>query len=291
MQDYRREMEEWMLQNSFGPPQFEGPDAENRRLELEELKKWAIKGMRLQAFNFNAVEQVGDFQEIDPLNGDLEAALARLFEEGFEWSEGSYFLFPYYWSRRDTWKMRSRVEATDARHEAFLRAGAARFVVPITPGYEERVCYYIDSEGDELDRLSGPPKDPDDPDDQPPEGTSFENLWLELLSDRRPEVAIGSGTLKVRNGSDVVIINGDSTWRATDRDVGRELYIDGEEYRIEERLGPRRIRLDENFNGANNDEAAYAGGSVPYGSPWVVRVPTSLVILNGRRGDLVPLGG
>jgi hypothetical protein len=289
MQEYRRELEEWALQNSFATPQLERPEAENRRIEEEELRKWAIKAMRLQPFNFNAVEQVGDFQEIDPLDGDLEAAVARLFEEGLEWDEASYFLYPYYWSRRDSWKMRQRVEAVDARHAAFLRAGGARFIVPVTPGYEERVLYYLDSEGDELDRLNGPPEEVKDPDTGYPVGTGFENLWLELLRDRKPEIAVGSGTLNVTNNSKIVVINDDSNWEPSDRDVGRELYIDGEEYRVARVLDSRRVRLDEAFNGATNSAAAYAAGSVPYGPPWVVRVPTSLVILNGRRSDLAAL--
>jgi hypothetical protein len=284
MQQYQREMEEWALRESLGAPPLERPEAENRRVEGDELRKWAIKAMRLKPFNFNAVQQVGDFQEIDPLGGDLEASVARLFEEGFEWAESSYFLFPYYWGRRDTWKMRMRADAVDARHEAFLRAGAARFIVPVTPGYEERVLYYLESEADELDRLDGPPDGA-----TPPAGTGFENLWLELLRDRKPEIALGSGTLSVTNGGSQVDINDDSNWRASNRDLGRELYIDGEEYRIAEVAGPQRVRLDEPFSGATNTAASYATGSVPYGPPWVVRVPTSLVILNGRRNDLAGL--
>jgi hypothetical protein len=286
MQAYRAELEEQQLTMQFGALPVQRPEVENRRIEREELRKWAIKAMRLAPFDFNAVEQVGDFQEIDPMNGDLQASLTRLFEEAFEWDEASYFLYPYYWGRRDTWDMRRASDAIDARHAAFLRAGAARFIVPITPGYEERVLYYLDSDPamSELDRLAGPP------DGAIPMDTALDGLWLELLLDRRPEVAMGSGTLSVTQGQAQVTINADSTWTVAPRDVGRELYIGGEQYKIASITDERTFDLDEPYAGPTEPNARYAAGSVPYGPPWVVRVPTSLVILNGRRGDLASLG-
>jgi hypothetical protein len=122
--------------------------------------------------------------------------------------------------------MGAAVEAVDARHASFLRAGAARYIVPVTPGYEERVVRYLEAEGTEVERLGPPPEgfEPQDP--------VLLDLWLELLLDRRPELGLGSGTLDVTQGSANVSINTDSNWRATDLDVGRELFIDGGGYEI-----------------------------------------------------------
>jgi hypothetical protein len=289
MQTYRSELEQQALQD-FGEPDLERPEVENRRVEAEELRKWAIKAMRLETFNFDAtiVEADGE-QEIYPLEGDLLATVARFFEEAFEWPQASYFLYPYYWGRRSTWKMRAALEAIDSRHASFLRSGAARYIVPITPGYEERVIRYLEWEGSELDRL-GPA-----PEGYAPQDPTLMDLWLELLLDRRPELALGSGTLNVQQGAALVTINADSNWRATDRDLGREVYIDGGLYAVasvtpyQEGVA-QQITLDENFKGTNNPAASYATGSVPYGPPWVEHVPTSLVILEGRRPDLAPLG-
>ncbi|MGW3422456.1 hypothetical protein [Streptomyces phaeochromogenes] len=288
MQTYLNQVEQQALQD-FGAPALERPDAENRRIEAEELRKWAIKAMRLESFAFDAIKVEDDgAQEIDPLDGDLLARVSRFFEEAFEWPQASYFLYPYYWGRRDTWKMRAALTAVDPRHAAFLRAGAARYIVPVTPGYEERVVRYLETAGRELDRL-GPL-----PDGYTPEDPTLMDLWLELLLDRRPELALGSGTLNVTTGFTGVTINADSNWHATDRDLGRELYIDGDVYAVAA-VTPtqqgvlQQITLDENFKGIGNASASYATGSVPYGPPWVERVPTSLVILEGSRARLASL--
>jgi hypothetical protein len=285
MQNFERQQQEQVLE-ALGVPVLERPDAENRRIEAEELRKWAIKAMRLETFAFDGIVLEADgAQEVDPTQGDLVATVARFFEEAFEWPQASYFLYPYYWARRSSWPMRMNLQAVDARHAAFLRAGAARYVVPVTPGYEDQVIHYLEGEGSELDRL-GPP-----PGNYEPADPALKDLWLELLLDRRPELALGSGTLNVTNNSVTITINPDSNWRATERDRGRELYIDGDVYAIVD-FAPyvegtdQQLTLDENYDGPNNTRASYATGSVPYGPPWVERVPTSLVMLSGERPKL-----
>ncbi len=261
------------------------PESENRRVERQELAKWAIKTMRLKPHNFNAVEQVGDFQEVSPLDADMQAPIVRFFEEAFEWEHMSYFLFPYYWARRDSWAMRNNADAVDPRFRAFLNAGAARVIVPITPGYESKVLHYLNSdpEMDELARVSAPP--PKEVIDVPLD-TIFDDLWVELLTDRKADTALGSGTLKVEHGSDLVHINKDSSWDVSERDLGRELYIDGERYTVTAVMPKREFKLDRPFVGETKKKAIYATGSVPYGPPWLVNVPTSLVILDENRGRL-----
>jgi hypothetical protein len=286
MQNFRSELAEYLLRTETAAPSFGRPPAENRKLAEEQLRKWAIQAMRLTPFNFNAVRQVGDFQEIDPFLGDLQAGVARLFEEAFEWEQGSYFLYPHYWGRRATWQMRLALTSVDPQFADFLRAGSARHIVPVTPGYEDRVLHYLESDPsiDEVLRLDGPP------DDAVPPDSEFEDLWLELLIDRAEDLTIGSGTLSVQAGQATLTINPDSTWEAGPRDIGREIYVDGERYAIISVSAPDTIELDEAYNGVTDPEVRYASGSVPYGPPWVVRVPTSLVILSDRVGDLAPLG-
>lgn len=282
MQTYRSQVEEEALV-AFATVPVERSSAENRRREAEELRRWAIQAMRLTSFDFDAVAQVGDHQEIDPVAGDLQARIARFFEEAFEWEQASHLLYPYFWARRDSWVLRRELSDVDERHTAFLRAGAARFIVPVAPGSEDRVLYYLESDANELDRLDGSPTG------AAPTGSALTELWLELTLEHRPDTALGSGTLTVRKDSTHVVVNDDSDWVVGPRDLGRELYIDGERYTIAA-IGDGAFELDEKFAGEDDDAAVYATGSVPYGPPWLVRVPTSLVILNGRRSDLAPLG-
>jgi hypothetical protein len=258
------------------------PESVNRLVEQQELQKWAIKAMRLQSYNFNAIEQVGDLQEISPINADMQAPIVKFFEEAFEWKQMSYFLYPYFWARRESWKMRNNISSNDQRHELFLKAGAARVIVPVTPGYEAKVLYYVEADPStsELERIKGPPSD------EVPDGTNFENLWLELLIDRKADVALGSGTLKVTEDSDRVSINKDSNWIVTERDIGREIYVGGNVYTIKEILGDNEFRLDRSYKDETDSSATYATGSVPYGQPWLVNVPTSLIILSDNKSKL-----
>lgn len=257
----------------------------NRTMEQDELKKWSIKTMRVVTFEdslFNAVVQVGDHAEIDPVVSDAQAPVVRFFEEAFEWREMSYFLYPYFWGRRAAWDARLAMTGTDYRHTAFLQAGAARVIVPVTPGYEERVLNYLDSDPTkpELERIASPAPGEIPPDSQNPQ------LWLDLIIEKNAELALGSGALSVTKDDDRITINADSRWVPTDRDEGRDLYVGGERYQVIEPAGASEIRIDRPYQGETDAKAAYATGSVPFGAPWLVRIPTELVILKENIGLL-----
>lgn len=272
-EEQQREMDRQLL----GPAINEGPAAENRRVERNELQKWAIKSMRGVPQNFNAVEAAGDRQEIAPIHAEAQAPIVRFYEDAFEWEHMSYFLYPYHWARRESWKMRTAAEAVDPQLKAFLESGAARVIVPVTPGYEAKVLNVLDPKNldDELKRILAPAPDAAPADDEP-----FRDLWVELLTERNGDAARGSGTLSVETGSATTEISADSSWDADAKhDTGREIYIDGERYLVAEVLGTRSLRLDRAYEGPTDSAAIYATGSTPYGPPWTVNVPTTLVVL------------
>lgn len=252
--------------------------SEYRRLERGELQKWAIKCMRLVPQNFNAIAQVGTVQEVDPGSSEAQAPIVRFYEDSFEWQHMTFFLYPYHWARRASWNMRTSTKAPDLQHQAFLEAGAARVIVPVTPGFEDKVAWFLDENNPattELERvLAQPPSSPPAVDDP------FRDLWIELLTDQRAELAKGSGTLGVTSGSADATVNEDSQWRLADpRDVRRELYIAGERYEISAVVGERRFKLDRDYQGSSDPAAAYVAGSTPFGPPWNVNIPTSLIVL------------
>jgi hypothetical protein len=267
--------------------------AENRAREIEELKKWSIKTMRVSTFEFDAVVQELGQQEIDPVRSDEDAPVVRFFEEAFEWRQMSYFLYAYYWGRRDSYGYRHRLQEPDPLHQQFLCAGGARVIVPVTPGYEERILHYLNTPGgEEMDRVTWqpppPPENPDEPFDVPV--SEAEDVWIEVLMNKNHDVQRGTGTLNVKKDDDVVTINTDSIWYPDVRDLGRELYIAGDVYTVIEVISStvddRKIRLDRPYELDDNPSARYAAGSVPIGSPWEVRLPTSLVILSEQKSKL-----
>jgi hypothetical protein len=257
----------------------EGPAVENRRIERGELQKWAIKSMRLVPQNFNAIEQVSESQEVNPVYADAQAPIVRFYQDAFEWDNMNYFFYPYHWARRASWRMRTEAEAVDPQYQAFLQAGAARVIVPVTPGFEDKVAWFLDPSNatvSELERILTPPPT------KPPSTTSdpFRDLWVELLTDRKPDLARGSGTLKAQKGNVKVHINADSQWSVNEeRDVGRELYIAGSHYEVAEVTNNRTFNLDRPYEGASDASAVYVAGSTLFGLPWTVDVPTSLIVL------------
>ena len=195
----------------------------------------------------------------------------------------SYFLYPYFWGRRAAWKARLATPALITVTPPSSRPARRRVIVPITPGYEERVLHYLDSDPakPELERITSPAPGESDP--QNPQ------LWLDLIVEKNAELALGSGTLSVTNGSDLITINIDSRWVPGDRDHGRDLYIGGERYQVAETLpATKQVRLDRAYEGTTDARASYAAGSVPFGAPWLVRIPTDLVILKENIGLLAP---
>lgn len=265
----------------------EGPSAINRRIEREELQKWAIKSLRLVPQNFNAIEKVGERHEMSPFHAEAEAPIVRFYENAFEWDHMNYFLYPYHWARRATWLMRNAIERVDPRFQAFLQAGAARVIVPVTPGYEDKVMSFLDpeSEEDELGRILAPAREnPPQPGESP-----FRDIWVELLTEHKPDMSRGSGTLALTKGSVQATINDDSNWRASDRDKGREIVVNGEVYSIAEVADDGSFVLDRPFEGESDPAAIYATGSVPFGPAWTVNVPTSLIVLSGNRSAIADL--
>jgi len=289
----QEEQQQAYQRSLLGPDITEGPAVENRSIERAELQKWAIKSMRLVPQNFNAIEQVGEFQEISPVYADAQAPIVRFYEDAFEWELMNYFLYPYHWARRASWRMRTDAAAVDPQYQAFLQAGAARVIVPVTPGFEDKVAWFLDPSNaavSELERiLSRPPT-------APPSSTNdaFSALWVELLTERKPDVARGSGTLAVQNGSPQVGINPqtnpDAQWRVSkERDLGRELYIAGNRYEVAAVLDESTFNLDRPYEGQSEAEAVYVAGSTPFGPPWTVNVPTSLVVLSDNLAALKAL--
>jgi hypothetical protein len=62
--------------------------------------------------------------------------MSSFLHQAIEWENINSFLYPYFWTARDRWPERMNIRHEDPFHEAFLRAGAARVVLPIRPGWE-----------------------------------------------------------------------------------------------------------------------------------------------------------
>jgi hypothetical protein len=124
-----------------------GPER-NRVTERLELKKAALAV--LEGSPVTGVDQTTLGAEPwtpapDVENPTFEDDLARIrfLEQAFEWENMTFSLYPYFWGAAERWRDRLQVIEDDAAFENFLRAGAARVVLAIRPGFVEDVFYYL----------------------------------------------------------------------------------------------------------------------------------------------------
>jgi hypothetical protein len=123
------------------------PPDKKRQIERTELKKASLVLLTDQHFvDFDATVENAvphGYPEIDPAEALKEGSYIQFFELSFEWEQMTYIFYPYFWGRKEKWVENSSLTDTDTLFEAFLNAGAARVVVPVRPGYEKALAYYL----------------------------------------------------------------------------------------------------------------------------------------------------
>jgi hypothetical protein len=70
-------------------------------------------------------------------------AVAEFFEQGADWPQMTYTFYPYYWTDTAHWKDLARASSADPLFEQFLRAGSASVLVPVQPGFERSIIFFL----------------------------------------------------------------------------------------------------------------------------------------------------
>lgn len=241
----------------------------NRRIEREELKKGCLTlltGSRFEdpdAIVANAAPYEG-YPEIEQAQIRARAGRTQFLEQAFEWEQMTYLFYPYFWGRKANWLDIFPLEDVDAKFTDFLRAGAARVVLPVTPAYAEAVLEFL---------VSG--QVPDGP-ALGIDGALFRSIAAEVRRQQGNVFVARAGTLTVQGGSRDVV--GAGTDFGPD-DVDRELRVGGAVHRITAVSSDTSIRIAPAHAGADLAGAPFEVGPKLVGQPWPVRVPTSLVYL------------
>lgn len=81
--------------------------------------------------------------------------LVKFVHQAVEWESLLYFLYPYFWGSETVGRDKLLFEHGDAEHQRFLRAGYARVVLPVRPGFEEDFTRLIET-GSLSGNLSSP---------------------------------------------------------------------------------------------------------------------------------------
>jgi hypothetical protein len=66
----------------------------------------------------------------------LFGEFVKFLQQAVEWENLLYFLYPYFWGSEMVGRDKMLFEHADAEHEKFLRAGYARVVLTVRPGFE-----------------------------------------------------------------------------------------------------------------------------------------------------------
>ena len=124
------------------------PPSANELIIRTELKKHCLAFVRNEHVGqLNTAHSAGD--ATTPPQFDIADALAdgtqiRFFEHAFEWDQMQYVFYPYFWARPGGWADRFHARNMDPFLEEFLKAGYARVVVPVRPGFEAAVSYFLE---------------------------------------------------------------------------------------------------------------------------------------------------
>jgi type II secretory pathway pseudopilin PulG len=134
-----------------------------RRMEQEEIMKGVLRwllGPQFYLVPFNIASLFGpdtndpEVQDVLDPNRLSNAEWQDVMEHGefikyihnaIEWENVLYFTYPYFWDDNTLWDFKKFLYHPDPTHRVFLRAGAARVVLTIRPGFEPSFTQLVES--------------------------------------------------------------------------------------------------------------------------------------------------
>jgi hypothetical protein len=125
----------------------------NRDVERTELKRSAVAllaGPTVDLLDFDALirdQPPREYPRPNPELAERKGRIARFFEQALEWENMNYFFYPYFWGSKPTWYDRVLADDSDPLFGEFLRAGQARVVVPVRPGFQADIQFFLRNGG------------------------------------------------------------------------------------------------------------------------------------------------
>src|SRR5262245_29225347 len=71
----------------------------------------------------------------------------KFLHQAIEWENTIFFPYPYFWDHPRNHTYKRFLNHPDALYRTFLRAGAARVVLPVRPGFEESFTQLFETGG------------------------------------------------------------------------------------------------------------------------------------------------
>ncbi len=269
----------------------------NRETERIELKQMAISYISCKFYDEmnamkNKVKPCG-FPQMDLEEAQREGRWVQFFEQAFEWPLMTYIFYPYFWGRKCTWEDKMKEEADDFIFEKFLQAGFAKMQVPVRPGFEAQIQYFLAFgeiwQGNDTPPLPGDPYYVSMAQEIKEEKGNFN-------ADRLGSIAFTKDTITPNAPNDIITLTDSTAYYYNnqlnvDSDIDREIFIDCKPYRIisikdKTPAGPNHdtwlIQIDKAYEGDNFSNLKWSTGSLFVGAAWEYTTPTQLVWLRGK---------
>lgn len=127
-----------------------------RAVERREIKRLIIElilqrnyfGIQIIGFNNYIPDPCNDTLNINTSNSLYlqHMRYAKFLEGAFEWDIMAYSFLPYYWADENKWgDLLSIDAAADHIFLAFLQAGMSNIVLPVRPGLEKSVAFFLET--------------------------------------------------------------------------------------------------------------------------------------------------
>ncbi len=124
-----------------------------RKLEREEVMKHVLRWLFGPTFTFVPPGLPADLYGPSGsiLNDDVWAKVSgqgeviKFLHQAIEWENMLFFLYPYFWSHTSRWELKKYLDHPDFLHKSFLKAGSARVVLTIRPGFERDFVSFLET--------------------------------------------------------------------------------------------------------------------------------------------------
>lgn len=161
--DYQTALDAWRINQTTAAQALSPTRA--KELMFAEIKRATLVLLR-QGNWLGGTALTLDPTTLEPngINFDTAAQLApqvMFLEQAFDWTAVSYVLYPHYWGPSGGWEENALRDDANPDLGRFLSSGSARLVVPVRPGFEPEVQFFLATG---IVWGGGSPPAPDDPD-------------------------------------------------------------------------------------------------------------------------------
>jgi hypothetical protein len=142
--------------------QIKGWDALTlRKMEREEIMKGVLRWLFGPTFELVPAEIQAFFgqpesncapavEQLTPTEANWSRVIRfgemiKFMHQAIEWENVLYFTYPYFWDSRENWEFKRFLQHPDPQHREFLRAGSARVVLTIRPGFEVSFACFMET--------------------------------------------------------------------------------------------------------------------------------------------------